>query len=83
MSTPKHQVRYQLVKQPQGYALQRRDAEPVRAPSDGEVLVRVRACSLNRRERDGQKRFLSDRRKGNLRASCRMARAKWWRSVAA
>lgn len=50
MSTPKHQVRYQLVKQPQGYALQRRDAEPVRTPSDGEVLVRVRACSLNRRD---------------------------------
>lgn len=50
MSTPKTQVRYQLLKQSQGYALQRREAEPVRTPGDGEVLLRVRACSLNRRD---------------------------------
>lgn len=49
MNTPKTQSRYQLVKQAQGFNLQRREGE-VRPPGAGEVLLRVRACSLNRRD---------------------------------
>jgi NADPH:quinone reductase-like Zn-dependent oxidoreductase len=50
MTLPKSQLRYQLVRQQQGYSLQLREGAPVRAPSAGEALVRVRATSLNRRD---------------------------------
>lgn len=47
---PKSQHQYQLVKQTQGYSLQLREGAPLRAPGPNEVLVRVRATSLNRRD---------------------------------
>lgn len=48
--TPKSQLQYQLVKQAQGFSLQLREGAPVRQPGANEVLVRVRATSLNRRD---------------------------------
>jgi NADPH:quinone reductase-like Zn-dependent oxidoreductase len=48
--TPKSQLQYQLVKQAQGFSLQLREGAPVRRPGPNEVLVRVRATSLNRRD---------------------------------
>jgi NADPH:quinone reductase-like Zn-dependent oxidoreductase len=50
MSIPNSQQQYQLEKRTQGFALQRRDGAPIRAPGAREVLVRVRATSLNRRD---------------------------------
>lgn len=47
---PKSQLQYQLVKQTQGFSLQLREGAPLRAPGPREVLVRVRAASLNRRD---------------------------------
>lgn len=50
MTLPKSQTRYQLVRQTQGFNLQMQEGAPVRAPDAGEVLLRVRATSLNRRD---------------------------------
>lgn len=50
MTIPNSQLQYQLVKQQQGFSLQLREGAPVRAPGPGEVLLRVRATSLNRRD---------------------------------
>ena len=50
MNIPERQVRYQLVKQAQGFALQRQEGAATRPPGAGEVVLRVRACSLNRRD---------------------------------
>ena len=50
MSIPKSQLQYQLVRQTQGFSLQLREGAPIRAPGAGEVLLRVRATSLNRRD---------------------------------
>ena len=50
MTLPKSQLQYQLVRQQQGFGLQLREGAPIRAPAAGEVLVRVRATSLNRRD---------------------------------
>jgi NADPH:quinone reductase-like Zn-dependent oxidoreductase len=50
MSIPKSQLQYQLVRQTQGFSLQLREGAPIRAPGAGEVLLRVRASSLNRRD---------------------------------
>ncbi len=48
--TPATQQQFRLVRDGQhGYRLQLTDA-PVRAPADGEVLVKVHAASLNRRD---------------------------------
>lgn len=49
MNIPARQVRYHLVKQSQGFALQQRE-HLVQTPAAGEVVLRVRACSLNRRD---------------------------------
>lgn len=50
MTLPKSQLQYQLVKQQQGFSLQLREGAPIRAPGAGELVVRVRATSLNRRD---------------------------------
>ncbi|MBM4210143.1 MAG: NAD(P)-dependent alcohol dehydrogenase [Gammaproteobacteria bacterium] len=50
MTLPKSQLQYQLVKQQQGFSLQLREGAPIRAPAAGELVVRVRATSLNRRD---------------------------------
>lgn len=50
MTLPNSQLQYQLVKQQQGFSLQLREGAPIRAPAAGEVVVRVRATSLNRRD---------------------------------
>jgi NADPH:quinone reductase-like Zn-dependent oxidoreductase len=50
MDIPNTQQQYQLIKQARGFSLQLREGAPVRRPGDGEVLVRVRASSLNRRD---------------------------------
>lgn len=50
MKIPASQQRYELVKQAQGFILQRDDDAPVPAPAEYEVLIRVRAASLNRRD---------------------------------
>jgi NADPH:quinone reductase-like Zn-dependent oxidoreductase len=50
MTLPKSQLQYQLVRQQQGFSLQLREGAPIRVPAAGEVLVRVRATSLNRRD---------------------------------
>ncbi|MBM4240013.1 MAG: NAD(P)-dependent alcohol dehydrogenase, partial [Gammaproteobacteria bacterium] len=50
MTLPKSQLQYQLVKQKQGFSLQLREGAPIRAPAAGELVVRVRATSLNRRD---------------------------------
>lgn len=50
MSIPDSQKQYQLEKRAQGFALQMRSGAPIRAPGSREVLVRVRASSLNRRD---------------------------------
>jgi len=47
---PNSQLQYQLVRQAQGFSLQLREGAPVRRPGANEVLVRVRATSLNRRD---------------------------------
>jgi NADPH:quinone reductase-like Zn-dependent oxidoreductase len=47
---PKSQLQYQLVQQAQGFSLQLREGAPLRVPGPREVLVRVRAVSLNRRD---------------------------------
>lgn len=47
---PRSQLQYQLVKQAQGYNLQLREGAPLRRPDAHEVLVRVHATSLNRRD---------------------------------
>jgi len=49
-AVPATQQQYQLVDPgPNGFTLKRVEA-PVRAPGAGEVLVRIRAASLNRRD---------------------------------
>ena len=50
MALPNSQLQYQLVRQQQGFSLQLREGAPVRAPAANEVIVRVRATSLNRRD---------------------------------
>ncbi|MBU6379190.1 MAG: NAD(P)-dependent alcohol dehydrogenase [Gammaproteobacteria bacterium] len=50
MTLPKSQLQYQLIRQQQGFSLQLREGAPIRLPAAGEVLVRVRATSLNRRD---------------------------------
>lgn len=50
MTLPNSQLQYQLVKRQQGFSLQLREGAPVRAPAANEVVVRVRATSLNRRD---------------------------------
>ena len=50
MSIPNSQQQYQLVRQAQGFSLQLREGAPIRAPGAGEVLLKVRATSLNRRD---------------------------------
>ena len=50
MALPNSQLQYQLVRQQQGFSLQLREGAPVRAPAANEVVVRVRATSLNRRD---------------------------------
>ncbi len=50
MSIPATQQQYELVKQTQGFKLEKRNDAPVRLPGESEVLVRVRATSLNRRD---------------------------------
>jgi NADPH:quinone reductase-like Zn-dependent oxidoreductase len=47
---PKSQLQFQLVKQAQGFGLQLREGARLRPPGPKEVLVRVRAASLNRRD---------------------------------
>jgi len=48
--TPSRQRQYQLRKQAQGYSLELVDSAPVRLPQANEVLLRVRATSINRRD---------------------------------
>lgn len=48
--TPSRQSQYQLRKQAQGYSLELVDSVPVRPPGPNEVLLRVRATSINRRD---------------------------------
>jgi NADPH:quinone reductase-like Zn-dependent oxidoreductase len=50
MTLPNSQLQYQLVKQTQGFSLQLREGAPIRPPNPDEVVVRVRATSLNRRD---------------------------------
>lgn len=50
MNTPTQQNQYQLFKQAQGFSLNLIEGAPVRKPGPNEVLVRVRATSLNRRD---------------------------------
>ncbi len=50
MSIPKSQHQYQLIRQTQGFSLQLREGAPIRAPGAREVLMQVRASSLNRRD---------------------------------
>jgi NADPH:quinone reductase-like Zn-dependent oxidoreductase len=50
MSIPNSQHQYQLVRQAKGFSLQLREGAPIRQPGPREVLVRVRAASLNRRD---------------------------------
>ena len=50
MAIPATQQQYELIKQAQGFSLRKDDQAPLRAPADNEVLVRVRASSLNRRD---------------------------------
>ena len=57
MSVPNSQQQYQLVKAAQGFNLQLREGAPIRAPGPREVLVRIRATSLNRRDIMIQKGF--------------------------
>lgn len=57
MSIPNSQLQYQLVRQDKGFSLQLREGAPIRAPGAREVLVRVRASSLNRRDIGIQKGF--------------------------
>jgi NADPH:quinone reductase-like Zn-dependent oxidoreductase len=47
---PNSQQQYQLVRQAKGFSLQLREGAPIRRPGPREVLVRVRAASLNRRD---------------------------------
>ena len=47
---PSSQWRWELVRQEKGFAAQLMEAAPVRAPGPGEVLMRVHASSLNRRD---------------------------------
>ncbi len=47
---PNSQQQYQLVRQARGFSLQLREGAPIRRPGPREVLVRVRAASLNRRD---------------------------------
>ena len=49
MNIPKQQNQYQLFKQAQGFSLNLIEGASIRAPGPKEVLVRVRASSLNRR----------------------------------
>lgn len=50
MSIPRSQLQYQLIRQAKGFSLQLREGAAIRAPGAGEVLLRVRATSLNRRD---------------------------------
>lgn len=50
MTLPNSQLQYQLVKRQQGFSLQLREGAPIRPPAANEVVVRVRATSLNRRD---------------------------------
>jgi len=50
MNIPNQQNQYQLFKQAQGFSLNLIEGAAVRAPGPKEVLVRVRASSLNRRD---------------------------------
>ena len=50
MTLPNSQHQYQLVRQAKGFSLQLREGAPIRAPGPREVLVQVRATSLNRRD---------------------------------
>ena len=47
---PRSQLQYQLIRQTEGFSLQMREGAPIRLPGRNEVLVRVRATSLNRRD---------------------------------
>lgn len=49
MTIPATQKQYQLVKAAQGFTLRQAEA-PVKQPGPGEVLIRMRAYSLNRRD---------------------------------
>lgn len=50
MSLPNSQHQYQLLRQAKGFSLQQREGAPIRQPGPNEVLVKVRATSLNRRD---------------------------------
>jgi len=50
MSKPTSQKQYQLVKENSGFRLERFDHAAIRSPELHEVLVRVRASSINRRD---------------------------------
>jgi NADPH:quinone reductase-like Zn-dependent oxidoreductase len=50
MKIPSSQSRYELVKQTSGYSLERRTGVAIQAPAADEVIVKVRATSLNRRD---------------------------------
>ena len=50
MSIPATQQQYELIRQAQGFKLQLRESAPVRSPGESEVLVKVHATSLNRRD---------------------------------
>ena len=50
MNIPKQQNQYQLFKQAQGFSLNLIEGTSVKEPGPKEVLVRVRASSLNRRD---------------------------------
>lgn len=50
MIIPDFQQRFELVRKEQGFRLQLNEHAPIRQPGEHEVLVRVRASSINRRD---------------------------------
>ena len=50
MAIPRTQSQYQLLKQAQGYRLELVEGVPVRAPGPDEIVLKVRANSINRRD---------------------------------